>query len=165
MDQDAKPLTDPDAAIAPAGAGISSSPRPLSVLRGLIDEIDARVVEALNDRAKIVMEVGLRKAAEGTPVYAPHREAAVLSKVLALNRGGPLLNVTLEAIYREIMSGSFALERSLRIGSSLHCIAIRSLDVMQGSAAARSTSHRYHAPHFLLQGTLARLAHSATKPH
>jgi chorismate mutase/prephenate dehydratase len=53
--------------------------------------------------------------ADGTPVYAPHREQAVLARVLSLN-SGPLLNCTLESVYREIMSGSFALERPLRIG-------------------------------------------------
>ena len=90
-------------------------PRPLAVLRSLIDAVDAKLVQLFNERAKLVLEVGQRKAADGTPVYAPHREQAVLTRVLAANTG-PLLNVTLEAIYREIMSGSFALERPLRIG-------------------------------------------------
>ena len=91
------------------------SPRPLSELRTLIDAVDSALVRLLNDRSRLVIEVGQRKAADGTPVYAPHREQAVLAKVLAQNTG-PLLNSTLESIYREIMSGSFALERPLRIG-------------------------------------------------
>jgi chorismate mutase/prephenate dehydratase len=72
----------------------------------------------LNERSRLVMEVGRRKALDGTPIYAPHREQLVLSKVLALNSaaGGPTLSCTVEAIWREIMSGSFALERPLRIG-------------------------------------------------
>lgn len=80
----------------------SSEPRPLQTLRTLIDGVDTKLVSLLNERAKLVMEVGRRKTADGTPVYAPHREQAVLAKVLSLNTG-PLLNVTLEAVYREIM--------------------------------------------------------------
>lgn len=90
-------------------------PRPLPELRRLIDAVDSQIVRLLNDRAHFVIEVGQRKAADGTPVYAPQREQAVLAKVLAQNTG-PMLNATLETIYREIMSGAFALERPLRIG-------------------------------------------------
>lgn len=98
-----------------APAARAGGPRPLSQLRPLIDACDARLLSALNERARLVMEVGARKAADGTPVYAPHREQMVLSRVLDANTG-PLLAVTVEAIWREIMSGSFALERPLRIG-------------------------------------------------
>ncbi len=54
----------------------------------------------------------------------------MLSRVLSMNNG-PLLPVTLEAIYKELMSGSFALERQLRIGylgppgSYTHMAAVR----------------------------------------
>ena len=43
------------------------------------------------------------------PVYAPHREAEVLGRVLGMNRG-PLPGRTIEGIYRVWMSGSFRLE-------------------------------------------------------
>lgn len=89
--------------------------RPLPVLREHIDDVDRKLIALLNERARLVLEVGQRKAAEGAPVYAPHREQAVLAKVLQLNQG-PLLNVTLEAIWRELMSGALTLERPLRIG-------------------------------------------------
>jgi len=68
------------------------APRPLSTLRSLIDGVDAKIVALLNERARLVIEVGKRKIADGSPVYAPHREQAVLTKVLQLN-SGPLLNV------------------------------------------------------------------------
>ena len=97
---------------------MASLPRELSVLRGEIDAVDEQIIKLLNTRSNLVSEVGRRKALEGTPVYAPHREQAVLSRVLGLNEkmGGPTLPSAIEAIYREIMSGSFALERPLRIG-------------------------------------------------
>lgn len=96
-------------------SGSAMPPRQLAELRVCIDAIDGKIVTLLNERARLVQEVGRRKALDGTPVYAPSREQAVLARVLSLNEG-PLLPVTLEAIYRELMSGSFALERQLRIG-------------------------------------------------
>jgi chorismate mutase / prephenate dehydratase len=52
---------------------------------------------------------------DNSPIYVPHREKAVLDKIAQLNRG-PLPDKTLQAIWRELMSGSFFLERPLRIG-------------------------------------------------
>ncbi|MFI4917504.1 MAG: prephenate dehydratase [Phycisphaerales bacterium JB060] len=90
-------------------------PRPLEELRRLIDEADEKIVALLNERAGLVVEVGKRKQHDGTPIYAPDRERMVLDKAKARNKG-PLSDTTIEAIYRQMMSGSFALERPLRIG-------------------------------------------------
>lgn len=90
-------------------------PAELEELRSRIDQVDRRLVEILNERADLVVKVGEFKRGSGTPIYAPHREAAVLDKVLGLNRG-PLAPRTIEAVYRELMSGSFHLEQPLRIG-------------------------------------------------
>ena len=87
----------------------------LTDIRGKIDEIDRKLVGLLNDRAELVVEVGKLKRQSGIPIYAPHREAAVLKKVTGLN-AGPLPAKTIEAVYRELMSGSFHLEQPLRIG-------------------------------------------------
>ncbi|GAB5496720.1 MAG: prephenate dehydratase [Phycisphaerales bacterium] len=87
----------------------------LEKLRTTINDIDGELVKLLNERAKTVVRVGKLKQSTGIPIYAPHRESMVLSKVLRSNRG-PLLDKTVEAVYRELMSGSFALERPLRIG-------------------------------------------------
>ncbi len=86
----------------------------LEDLRKQIDALDEQIVDLLNQRARIVIEIGKIKNAQGTPVYSPDREKAVLEKVRNANRG-PLPNGTIEAIYRELMSGSFALEKPLRI--------------------------------------------------
>jgi len=87
----------------------------LQPLRTRIDELDQQIVELLNARADVVVEVGKIKQRDNISIYAPDREKAVLEKVRRLNRG-PLPNRCLEAVYRELMSGSFALERPLRIG-------------------------------------------------
>ena len=87
----------------------------LEDLRDKIDAVDQKLVELINQRAEYVVEVGNRKRGSGTPIYAPHREKAVLDKIQNYNQG-PILDRTLEGIYRELMSGSFALEQPLRIG-------------------------------------------------
>jgi chorismate mutase/prephenate dehydratase len=103
------PPSTPDDAGPPA-----DDPR-LDHLRQRIDEVDRTLIDALSERAKIVQEIGTAKRATGYPIYAPHRERAVLEKVLGANPG-PLPARTIEAIYRELMSGSFALELPLRVG-------------------------------------------------
>jgi chorismate mutase/prephenate dehydratase len=92
-----------------------STPPDLAALRRKIDELDRQIVELLNARARVVVDVGRAKAATGETIYAPDREQTVLQRVAELNKG-PLPAKTLAAIYRELMSGSFVLERPLRIG-------------------------------------------------
>lgn len=87
----------------------------LAELREKIDHLDQQLVDLLNARAKLVVDVGAFKRGSNTPIYAPHREAQVLAKALERSKG-PLPNRTIEGIYRELMSGSFALEHPLRIG-------------------------------------------------
>jgi chorismate mutase/prephenate dehydratase len=90
-------------------------PEPLDALRAKIDRLDAQIVELLNARANVVVDIGKIKQQSNAPIYAPDREKAVMEKVRMLNKG-PLSNRSMEAVYRELMSGSFALERPLRIG-------------------------------------------------
>lgn len=87
----------------------------LKELRRKIDRIDMRLVRLLNDRASLVVEVGKSKRNTGAPIYAPHREAEVLAKALKANTG-PLPDRAVEGVFRELMSGSFAIEQPLRIG-------------------------------------------------
>src|ERR1041385_4605796 len=87
----------------------------LEDLRTQIDALDAQIVELLSARARLAVEVGKVKQNTNAPIYAPDREKAVLEKVRNLNKG-PLPDRCLDAVYRELMSGSFALEKPLRIG-------------------------------------------------
>jgi chorismate mutase/prephenate dehydratase len=87
----------------------------LDVLRRRIDEVDRRLIEALSERGALAAKIGQAKRAAGRPIYVPHREREVLDRILAANPG-PLPARTLEAIYRELMSGSFALEQALLVG-------------------------------------------------
>ncbi|MHC4264559.1 MAG: prephenate dehydratase [Planctomycetota bacterium] len=87
----------------------------LEELRKKIDDIDQQLVKLLNERARIVVDIGNLKKEKEKPVYAPDREKEVLDKIKKANEG-PLPDRTLVAVWREMMSGSFVLERPLRIG-------------------------------------------------
>jgi chorismate mutase/prephenate dehydratase len=87
----------------------------LDRLRREIDQLDSQIIELLNRRASIVVEIGKHKRDHQIPIYAPHREQEVLQRVLARNQG-PLPDRTIEGVYREIMGGSFMLEQPMRVG-------------------------------------------------
>ena len=112
MSGPASPPASPDPSPDPRN---SPDPAALQPLRRRIDELDAQIVELLNDRARVVVEIGKIKQLSNVPIYAPDREKAVMDKVRRLNKG-PLLDRCMEAVYRELMSGSFALEKPLKIG-------------------------------------------------
>lgn len=87
----------------------------LNDLRAEIDSIDERIVDLLNARAEAAMQIGKIKALSGVGVFAPDREREVLDRVTRLSRG-PLSRMSLQAVYREMMSASFSLERPPRVG-------------------------------------------------
>lgn len=87
----------------------------LDELRAQVDRLDEQIVRILNARASVIVEIGRLKQQSGAQIYAPDREKLILDKLRELNHG-PLPHRAIDAIYREIMSGSFALERPLRIG-------------------------------------------------
>ncbi|MDX2114650.1 MAG: prephenate dehydratase [Planctomycetota bacterium] len=118
MDHSTPPSSPPAPTPAPGSeppAGPGPLPLTLDQLRDQIDRVDQQIVRLLNERAALIVDVGRVKRDTGVPIYAPHREQAVLQKVLAASQG-PLPPKTIEAVYRELMSGSFALEQPLRIG-------------------------------------------------
>jgi chorismate mutase/prephenate dehydratase len=87
----------------------------LEELRKKIDDLDFQLVKLLNERARVVVEIGKLKNKTDKPVYAPDREKDVFARIIKANEG-PLPDKCLTAIWRELMSGSFVLERPLRIG-------------------------------------------------
>ena len=70
----------------------------LNSIRESIDDIDRRIHELLNERAKFAQEVGNSKRSAGlgtADFYKPEREAQVLRKALERNKG-PLRNEEIE---------------------------------------------------------------------
>jgi len=83
--------------------------------RQTIDQLDEQIVDLLNQRAQAAVEIGKLKNACGAAVFAPDREKVILDKIRTLSKG-PISDESLLAIYRELMSASFALERPPRVG-------------------------------------------------
>jgi chorismate mutase / prephenate dehydratase len=84
----------------------------LDELRKRVDALDGELVRLLNERTKLAMEIGALKKRDGQEAYVPQRERMVLDRVTELNRG-PLPAASLQAVFREIMSASLALERDM----------------------------------------------------
>src|SRR5579864_3830182 len=106
--------------------GTSSTSTPLSParaqsalrsLRNQIDKLDLQLLKLVNERAKVASEIGKLKNDHGEEVFSPAREEEVLQNVLQLNEKnkGPLDPATIRAIFREIMSGSRALQKVLKV--------------------------------------------------
>ncbi len=87
----------------------------LQEYRARIDAADREIVRQILERAAMVLKIGERKRASGTPVFRPDREKAVYENIKRIARelGGGVPGfdpAVLVNVYREIMSGSIALE-------------------------------------------------------
>jgi chorismate mutase/prephenate dehydratase len=102
----------------------------LAKIRAEIDALDQKVVKILNTRLKCAQKIGELKRGAKTRIYVAEREADVLRRVAAANKG-PLKPAALQAIYREIMSAALALEKPLHIAylgpeaTNTHAAALR----------------------------------------
>jgi chorismate mutase len=74
----------------------------ISDWRKKIDEMDARLVELLSQRAQAAHEIGRLKKDAGMPIYEPDRERNVFDHVCRINPG-PLPNHDLLNIFERIM--------------------------------------------------------------
>ena len=83
-------------------------------LRKKIDQLDDKLVDLLNERARIVIEVGNIKKTEKLDFHVPGREREILERLAGRNKG-PFPQDTLRAVYREILSSSLSLERPLKV--------------------------------------------------
>ncbi len=86
----------------------------VDALRKKIDQVDAKIIELLNQRATFVQKIGQTKGLRNEPIYVPSRERVVLEKVTGLN-SGPFPEQAIRSIYREIFSASRALEASIKV--------------------------------------------------
>lgn len=94
---------------------MTDSEKQLQKLRTSIDQLDAEIISLIQKRSSLAQEIGHIKKEAGGPIYRPDRERDVYEKVSELSQG-PLPKSVICSIYREIMSGTIALEHPLRIG-------------------------------------------------
>jgi len=83
-------------------------------LRQKIDRLDRKTTSLLNERARVSIQIGKLKRKKGGAMFDPPREREVYEKVGRFNRG-PLSKATVQAIYREVISGARALEKALTV--------------------------------------------------
>jgi chorismate mutase/prephenate dehydratase len=86
----------------------------LGDLREQIDKLDRDLLSLLNRRAGLALAVGELKKKEGSVVFRPEREAAVIDGLKGCNPG-PLKTDSVAPIWREIMSACRALETPTRV--------------------------------------------------
>ncbi|MFC1855035.1 prephenate dehydratase [Thermodesulfobacteriota bacterium] len=82
--------------------------------RDKIDKIDNKLLDLLNDRANVVLEVGRIKGERNEKFYVPSREKKIVER-LTKNNKGPFPNDALKTLMREIMSASLSLEKPMKI--------------------------------------------------
>lgn len=83
-------------------------------LRSRIDSIDDTILDLLNERSQVVLEVGRLKSGNNLDFHVPGRERAIYERLLS-NNPGPFPNDALKNVYREIISACLALESPMKV--------------------------------------------------
>ena len=86
----------------------------LPEIRKKIDEVDSKLLNLLNQRAGLALEVGKIKKASDEKFYIPNREREILARV-ARNNKGPLPQKNAANIFSEILHSARALQAKLKV--------------------------------------------------
>jgi chorismate mutase len=76
--------------------------RALEDCRRRIDELDLRILELLNERTRVVEDIGRAKLVLGMPAYEPRREDEVYENITRHN-GGPLPSEAVKRVFERII--------------------------------------------------------------
>lgn len=99
---------------APKNDADVSPPASLAELRRKLDHIDRELIEAMNRRAEIAQQIGALKQRDNERIFDPYRESEVLQQAVAANHG-PLGDDAVRAVFRELVSGTRAVQTTLRV--------------------------------------------------
>lgn len=86
----------------------------LKKIRAELGTVDREILRMLNERARLVMEVGRVKSDQGLEVYDPSQESRVYSHLKEANEG-PLPDAAIGHIFREIISCSRSLQGAITV--------------------------------------------------
>ena len=75
-----------------------------------IDEVDRGIVALLNERTKVVEEIGRVKREAQLPIYEPRREELVFRNVTESNRG-PLAKEAMRRVFERIIDEMRTIQR------------------------------------------------------
>ncbi|AKM20089.1 bifunctional 3-deoxy-7-phosphoheptulonate synthase/chorismate mutase [Anoxybacillus geothermalis] len=81
----------------------------LEELRARVDEINLQLLKLINERGRLVQEIGKIKEAQGTHRYDPVRERKMLD-LISEHNDGPFETSTLQHIFKEIFKAALELQ-------------------------------------------------------
>src|SRR4051794_14946488 len=111
------PATRKSAAGRTASEGSESAPagaHSISLLRSELDQIDHEILAAINRRGEVAQKIGRLKHADGQGAYDVSRESKILQQTVA-NNSGPLSDEAVRAVFRELISGTRAVQTPIRV--------------------------------------------------
>ena len=82
-------------------------------LRKKIDTYNEELLNLLNERAKVALDIGKIKKVQNIPVLDSNREKIILEKLFCLNNG-PLTTEMVDNIFTEIMKANKQLQDNLK---------------------------------------------------
>jgi chorismate mutase len=82
----------------------------LEECRILIDDVDRRIVDLLNERTRVVEEIGRVKREARLPIYEPKREDQVFANVAGAN-GGPITREAIRRVFERIIDEMRTIQR------------------------------------------------------
>ncbi len=82
----------------------------LDKLRDRVDELNLQLLSLINERAKLVQEIGKAKETQGVYRYDPVRERHMLNLIKEHN-DGPFENSTIEHVFKEIFKAGLDLQK------------------------------------------------------
>jgi len=75
----------------------------LEEYRVVIDELDRRIVDLLNQRTRVVEDIGRVKRSADLPIYEPRREDQVYENISQAIADGPLTKEAVTRIFERII--------------------------------------------------------------
>ena len=82
----------------------------LEEFRVSIDAVDRRIVDLLNERTRVVEEIGRVKRHSDLPIYEPKREEQVFANITGHNQG-PLTPEAVRRIFERIIDEMRTIQR------------------------------------------------------
>lgn len=81
----------------------------LDLLRQQANELNLQILKLINERGRIVQDIGKAKEAQGINRYDPVRERTMLNEIIE-NNDGPFENSTIQHIFKEIFKAGLELQ-------------------------------------------------------
>ena len=134
----------------PRAIAVADSRTPIEQARDEIDEIDDRILELLNDRARQNEAIGRLKAGDSSTPFVPSRELSIYERLEKASTG-PFPAAAIRNVFREIISASISLQRGVKVaylgpkGTYTHQAAIQQFGSMADFVPATTFADIFEA--------------------